>query len=167
MTTFYEYTVNTPLGEMTVVSDQSHLHLVDFADSKYIESKIRKITQNADVRTQEATPIACAHEQLQAYFDGTLKEFDLPMHISGTDFQKSVWRALENIPYGDTKSYKQQSESIGSRNASRAVALANSKNLFAIIIPCHRVITSGGHIGGYSGGVERKKWLLMHELRHQ
>jgi O-6-methylguanine DNA methyltransferase len=90
----------------------------------------------------------------------------LPLHLVGSDFQKSVWKALIQIPYGETRSYKQQSIFLGNEKAIRAVAGANGDNGIAIIIPCHRVIGEDGSLTGYGGGLQRKKWLLDHERKH-
>ncbi|MGH2832764.1 MAG: methylated-DNA--[protein]-cysteine S-methyltransferase [Solirubrobacteraceae bacterium] len=109
---------------------------------------------------------ALAHvvEQLNAYFAGTLTEFDLPLRmVTGTEFQQSVWRALTEIPYGETISYGELARRVGSPGASRAVGLANGRNPIGIIVPCHRVIGANGSLTGYGGGLERKRWLLEHE----
>lgn len=101
--------------------------------------------------------------QLSEYFSGERKDFTLPLHPEGTDFQKSVWQELLKIPYGTTRSYADQSKALGIPEAIRAVANANAMNRIAIIIPCHRVIGSNGRLTGYAGGLKRKKWLLDHE----
>ncbi|MDR9457560.1 MAG: methylated-DNA--[protein]-cysteine S-methyltransferase [Salegentibacter sp.] len=102
-------------------------------------------------------------EQLEAYFRGELEEFNLKLDLEGTNFQKKVWRALLKIPYGKTVSYLELSKQIGDVKAIRAVASANGRNPLWIVIPCHRVIGSGGSLTGYAGGLHRKKWLLEHE----
>lgn len=108
--------------------------------------------------------LALAIKQLMEYFQGDRKDFDLPLDIStGTSFQQSVWQALQQIPYGKTISYGELAASIGNPNASRAVGSANGKNPFCIVIPCHRVIAADGKPGGYTGGLDRKHWLLNHE----
>lgn len=99
-------------------------------------------------------------EQLSAYFAGDLMEFDVDLALSGTDFQRRVWSALRTIPYGQTCSYGQIAEQIGSPGGSRAVGLANGRNPVAIIVPCHRVIGAGGAMTGYGGGIDRKRALL-------
>lgn len=101
--------------------------------------------------------------QLKQYFDGKLTRFDVKLNPSGTEFQKKVWRALCNIPFGKTISYQQLSHELGDIKAIRAVAAANGKNPLWIIVPCHRVIGSDGSLTGYAGGLWRKKWLLDHE----
>ncbi|TLP77328.1 methylated-DNA--[protein]-cysteine S-methyltransferase [Maribacter sp. ACAM166] len=105
--------------------------------------------------------------QLNEYFEGTRKEFSLNLNPEGTAFQKKVWLALQNIPYGKTISYLELSKSIGDVKAIRAAASANGKNPLWIVIPCHRVIGSNGTLTGYAGGLHRKKWLLEHESPHK
>ncbi len=97
------------------------------------------------------------------YFNGSLKEFKTPIHTLGTQFQKLVWLELTRVIYGSTKSYREQAKAISKPMAFRAVANANGTNQMTIVIPCHRIINSNGSIGGYSGGIARKKWLLEHE----
>jgi len=104
-----------------------------------------------------------AVKQLQEYFSGTRQTFQLQLNLKGTDFQKSVWRELLNIPYGKTISYLELSRRLGDVKAIRAVAAANGQNPFWIVVPCHRVIGSDGSLTGYAGGLWRKKWLLEHE----
>ena len=101
--------------------------------------------------------------QLDEYFKGKRMTFDLPLIISGTDFQKKVWNELKKIPFGKTASYKEIALKAGNIKAVRAIGNANNKNKIAVIIPCHRVIGSDGKLSGYVGGVKRKKWLLEHE----
>nr|WP_298923183.1 methylated-DNA--[protein]-cysteine S-methyltransferase [uncultured Allomuricauda sp.] len=101
--------------------------------------------------------------QFQEYFEGTRENFDLKLNPSGTDFQKKVWDALCEIPYGKTVSYLELSKKLGNPKAIRAVAAANGKNPLWIVVPCHRVIGSNGDLVGYAGGLHRKKWLLEHE----
>ena len=104
--------------------------------------------------------------QLQEYFIGDRKKFTIKLNPSGTPYQKMVWTALQSIPFGVIKTYKDIAIQIGNPKASRAVGMANSKNKIPIIIPCHRVINANGEIGGYGGGLMRKKWLLNHEKEH-
>ncbi|KAA2219151.1 methylated-DNA--[protein]-cysteine S-methyltransferase [Maribacter flavus] len=101
--------------------------------------------------------------QLKEYFEGSRTQFDLSLNPSGTDFQKSVWKALQDIPYGKTVTYLDLSKTLGDVKAIRAVASANGKNPLWIVVPCHRVIGSDGSLTGYAGGLHRKKWLLEHE----
>ncbi len=101
--------------------------------------------------------------QLELYFEGRLSQFDLPLKVIGTEFQQRVWKALTNIPYGQTRSYKDIAQMIGQPNASRAVGMANNKNPFLIIIPCHRVVGSDGSLTGYAAGLDLKINLLKIE----
>lgn len=104
-----------------------------------------------------------AVEQLEEYFEGNRTVFELQLNPSGTDFQKKVWEALLQIPFGKTISYLELSKQLGDVKAIRAVASANGKNPLWIVVPCHRVIGTNGDLTGYAGGLHRKKWLLEHE----
>ena len=112
---------------------------------------------------QETALIKEAYQQLSEYLKGERKEFDLPLNPKGTDFQKRVWRALCDIPYGETRSYKQIAEAIGNPKAVRAVGMANNRNPITIVVPCHRVIGADGKLVGYGGGLEMKEFLLRLE----
>jgi methylated-DNA-[protein]-cysteine S-methyltransferase len=107
--------------------------------------------------------LAAAREQLDAYFAGDLREFDLPLAPAGTPFQLRVWAALRRIPFGETISYSGLARRIGSPDAVRAVGAANGRNPLPVIVPCHRVIGADGSLTGFGGGIERKRWLLEHE----
>jgi methylated-DNA-[protein]-cysteine S-methyltransferase len=111
-------------------------------------------------------PLPLAAGQLDEYFAGKRRDFDLPLRLEGTIFQRRVWQVLTEIPYGATWSYGQQAKRMGNPNASRAVGLANGRNPISILVPCHRVIGADGSLTGYGGGVERKRWLLAHEGLH-
>ena len=104
--------------------------------------------------------------ELEEYFAGTRKIFTVPLAPTGTPFQKLVWQKLLEIPFGETRTYHQQSQQLGNTLAIRAVAAANGRNPIAILIPCHRVIGTNGNLTGYAGGLHRKKWLLDHERKH-
>jgi methylated-DNA-[protein]-cysteine S-methyltransferase len=119
-----------------------------------------------DERKLETTSnVVCAEaiRQLAEYFEGTRKDFDLPLGFTGTEFQKQVWTELTAIPFGQTVSYGDLARSIGKPSAVRAVGAANGDNPISIVVPCHRVIGSDGGLTGYGGGLERKGWLLKHE----
>jgi methylated-DNA-[protein]-cysteine S-methyltransferase len=109
-------------------------------------------------------PLRAAADQLDAYFAGALTRFDLPLAPRGSDFQRRVWAALQDIPYGQTESYGELAERIGAPGAARAVGLANGRNPISVVIPCHRVIGSQGKLTGFGGGLDRKKQLLDLEL---
>jgi methylated-DNA-[protein]-cysteine S-methyltransferase len=111
-------------------------------------------------------PLPQAVAQLCEYFAGTRREFDLPLRMQGTEFQRRVWRSLTEIRYGETWSYGQLARRIDNPHASRAVGLANGSNPIAIVVPCHRVIGADGSLTGFGGGIERKRWLLAHEGLH-
>ncbi|MFE7748876.1 methylated-DNA--[protein]-cysteine S-methyltransferase [Streptomyces sp. NPDC057428] len=113
--------------------------------------------------TPDPGPFGETAGQLEAYFAGELTEFDLPLRLEGTPFQRSVWAELARIPYGETRSYGELAELLGKPGASRAVGLANGKNPVGIIVPCHRVIGASGSLTGYGGGLERKQRLLAFE----
>lgn len=115
-------------------------------------------------------PDACAHlddaqSQLEAFFAGERVEFDLALAPEGTELQRVVWRALREIPFGQTRSYAQLAAQLGRPRAARAVGSANARNPISIIVPCHRVVGASGALTGYAGGVEAKQWLLEHERR--
>lgn len=131
------------------------------ADEKGITS-IRFVSEPAAEATPSDLTLACC-EQLDAYFDGRLTTFSVPLNPSGTAFQQQVWRQLQAIPYGQTVSYGAIANGIGKPTASRAVGMANGKNPLTIIVPCHRVIGSNGKLTGYAGGLTRKQFLLALE----
>ena len=139
--------IKTPLGIAEITGDQEGLASITVLDSGDISEEI----------PEELVPAA---NQLQAYFEGKLQDFDLRLNPKGTDFQKRVWEELQQIPYGTTTSYLELSRQLGDEKAIRAVAAANGKNPLWIVIPCHRVIGSDGSLTGYAGGLHRKKWLL-------
>jgi len=140
----------SPIGLLEIQIDQKKLRSLKFQEVKRYQ--------------EEKTPLLLeVKKQLNEYFKGMRKEFELPLKLVGTDFQKKVWKQLKEIPYGDTFSYKEVAESISNDKAYRAVGNANNRNRIPIVIPCHRVIASNGKLGGYGGGVWRKKWLLQHE----
>jgi len=143
--------IKSPLGFTKIVGD------IDGISSVSILNSEEKITDIIPTELEDCTI------QLNEYFEGSRKQFDLNLNPQGTDFQKKVWNALLNIPYGKTTSYLNFSKQIGDVKAIRAVANANGKNPLWIIIPCHRVIGTNGNLTGYAGGLHRKKWLLDHE----
>lgn len=120
--------------------------------------------QDEPDKTKDKHPLLKhAVHQLSGYFKGDIRRFHLPLDPAGTEFQQSVWQALQTIPYGKSTSYLALSKQLGDEKAIRAVGTANGRNPIAIIIPCHRVIGSDGSLTGYAGGLERKRWLLQHE----
>jgi methylated-DNA-[protein]-cysteine S-methyltransferase len=149
-------TMDSPIGELTLTAVGAELTGVHMNEQRHIP----KIP--ADSRRDDAG-LSHVVEQLRAYFAGELTEFDTPMRMNGTDFQRRVWASLCEIPYGETISYGELARWVGNPKASRAVGLANGRNPLAIVVPCHRVIGADGSLTGYGGGLERKVWLLEHE----
>lgn len=157
----------TPLGPMLAGATDEGICLLEFTDRRMLETQIARLKKHlkAEVVPGEHPHFKALDEQLKLYFEGKLKNFDLPLVLPGSDFQKNVWSELQRIPLGTTRSYKQQAENIGNPKAVRAVAKANGDNRIAIIVPCHRVIGSDGQLTGYGGGLWRKQWLLEHEQK--
>ena len=160
--------ITTPLGPMMIGVTDEGLCLLEFTDRRMLETQIETLKKRfkAEMITGMHPMMKPVEEQLAAYFEGRLKAFDLPLITPGTEFQQEVWQELTTIPYGSTRSYKQQANAVGDVKAVRAVARANGENRIAIIIPCHRVIGSDGSIVGYGGGIHRKQWLLKHEFEY-
>ncbi|WP_133128434.1 bifunctional transcriptional activator/DNA repair enzyme AdaA [Legionella nagasakiensis] len=161
--------LDTPLGPMIAIASHTALYLLEFMDRRGLEREIERLRIRAKAAIIPGTspPIESIESELNAYFAGTLQAFKTPLHLMGSPFQQQVWNALRTIPYGETRSYAEQAQLIGRPTAYRAVANANGANQLAIVIPCHRIITSEGTLGGYGGGVTRKKWLLEHEYRQK
>ncbi len=154
----YYTSYESPVGPLLLAGDADALRLVSFESSKHAAPP------QADWR-QDKTPFAEVIRQLQAYFRGELRKFDVPLALEGTEFQLNVWNALRGIPYGETISYLQLAERIGKPKAVRAVGLANGSNPIPIIVPCHRVIGSDGSLTGFGGGLSTKKMLLELESK--
>lgn len=153
--------VDSPVGPLTLVSDGTHLTGVWFATHKHPPADTGRQVERADA----PQVLRDTADQLAEYFAGTRTTFDLPLAAEGTDFQRRVWALLEQIPYGETRSYGELAAELGQPGASRAVGLANGRNPVSIVVPCHRVVGSTGAITGYGGGVERKQVLLDLERR--
>lgn len=157
--------LETPLGTMLACAVEQGICLLEFTDRKMLETELKLLAKklNANILQGENIHFELLRRQLEEYFEGRRKIFTIPLFTVGTDFQQSVWKELQDIPYSTTRSYKQQATLIGNSSAVRAVANANGMNKIAIIIPCHRVIGEDGTLTGYSGGLSRKKWLLDFE----
>jgi AraC family transcriptional regulator, regulatory protein of adaptative response / methylated-DNA-[protein]-cysteine methyltransferase len=157
--------LDTRLGPMIAIADEEALYLLEFVDRRGLEREVERLRQ----RTKSAiipgstAPIRSIERELEEYFDGKLTEFATPLFLCGSPFQRLVWEHLQMIPPGQTSSYSDVAAAIGKPSAFRAVAQANGANQLAIVIPCHRVINSNGDLGGYGGGLSRKRWLLHHE----
>ncbi len=158
--------VDTPVGEVLLVTDgEGAVRALDFAD--YEDRMSRLLRRHApgatvaDGRAPEGVRAA-----VERYFSGDVRALDgLTVRTGGTEFQRTVWKALRAIPAGETRTYGQLAAAIGSPRAVRAAGLANGQNPVAVIVPCHRVIGANGALTGYAGGIERKRWLLDHERR--
>lgn len=165
MTQFKISWLDSPLGPMVAIADETALYLLDFAQRRTLEKEIPRLEQK--VKTTlipgRTKPIDSIERELKQYFDSKLTDFHTPIALIGTPFHKRVWDELRKIPYAETWSYAALANAIGKPTAYRAVAQANGANRFILIYPCHRVINSNGALGGYGAGIERKKWLLDHE----
>mgnify|MGYP001824579142 CR=1 FL=1 len=140
----------SPIGLIEIVGTSDSITELNFADKRRQDS-----TSHPNVRK--------AKQQVAEYFEGTRRQFDLRLEMSGTDFQRQVWQRLQTVPYGRTASYQDIARGIGRPAAVRAVGAANGRNPVAIIVPCHRIIGKNGHLVGYGSGIWRKEWLLKHE----
>lgn len=149
----YHCMVPSPVGELVLTSDGEALTGLQFAGGRWEVEIPSGSTEDASRFTDVIT-------QLEEYFEGGRKDFDLALRPQGTEFQRKVWAALRTIPYGQTWSYGQLARTIGQPNAFRAVGLANGKNPIAIIVPCHRVIGANGKLVGFGGGLDNKQILL-------
>ncbi len=147
----------SPLGPLTVLASDNGVHAIAFEGDRTEQAKTNL------PRAVNHPIINATTEQLAMYFEGTLKVFDLPLDLRGTDFQKRVWKLLLEIPFGETRTYGDIACALDNTGASQAVGAANGKNPVAIVVPCHRVIGASGHLTGYAGGMEKKKFLLTHE----
>jgi methylated-DNA-[protein]-cysteine S-methyltransferase len=154
----YDY-LDTPIGPLLLAADAQGLRYVEFPRADQGE----RIEADWCRDRRLLGPVI---EQLEAYFDGRLHDFDVLLAAQGTPFRKNVWDELVRIPYGETISYGELARRIGNPIASRAVGAANGANPLSIIVPCHRVIGSSGKLTGFGGGLPIKQWLLEHERRH-
>lgn len=149
---------DSPVGPLLLAGDGAALRLLSFPTG-------HKAVAPQDGWQPDPTPFDAVRHHLDAYFSGQLRVFSVPLDIRGTDFQKKIWACLATIPYGETRSYGEIARALGSPGASRAVGAANGANPLPIILPCHRVIGSGGALTGFGGGLDTKTWLLQHEAR--
>ena len=145
---------NSPLGLVWIEEERGCISALRFVNERVVAEKTSALLKNA-------------YNQVDEYFHGQRKNFDLPLFQSGTDFQKKAWSYLQRIPYGETVAYKDEAIALGDAKACRAVGSANGKNNIAIIIPCHRVLSSDGSLGGYAYGVDVKKALLELEQKYK
>jgi len=152
MNQLYSSFVDTPIGIVNVEASDQAIHAIRFVDKPNHSSPSNDMSEKAK-------------GQLIEYFNGERQQFELPLECSGSDFQQQVWQKLENIPFGETKSYQDIAKTLSNPKAYRAVGSANGKNRIAIVIPCHRVIASNGKLAGYAYGEDKKAWLLSHEAK--
>jgi methylated-DNA-[protein]-cysteine S-methyltransferase len=152
--------VDSPVGPLTLVAVDGGLAGLYMTEQRHLPPP-----EVFGARDDDGEPFAAAADQLGEYFTGQRTAFDIALALDGTAFQRRVWAALREIPYGQTISYGQLADRIGQPSASRAVGLANGKNPVGIIVPCHRVVGSDGNLTGYGGGIDRKRYLLAHEQR--
>ena len=193
----YSTLIPSPLGDLLAIASDDHLLMLEFADSRELAEKLARTSLRKEVSwakrktedwwledlnpqssvrhetggqllSQGASKIlSLATTQLWEYFEWTRKQFDIPLRVDGTDFQKDAWKWLQAIPYGETRSYGEQARMISRDRAVRAIGGANHNNRIVIIIPCHRVIGASGKLVGYGGGLPRKVWLLEHEKKYK
>ncbi|MCA0962714.1 methylated-DNA--[protein]-cysteine S-methyltransferase [Salipiger bermudensis] len=147
---------DSPVGPLLLAGDGTALRLLSFPTGN------KAVAPKADWQPDPA-PFDAVRHQLDAYFSGELRAFDVPLEIRGTAFQKKIWAALATIPYAETRSYGAIANALGTPGASRAVGAANGANPLPIILPCHRVIGKSGALTGFGGGLDTKTWLLQHE----
>ena len=157
--------LDTKLGPMMAIADDSKLYLLEFVDRRGLEREVERLRKRLKAAIIPGTtePIRSIGRELELYFEGKLTEFRTPLYLMGSPFQQSVWEQLRRIPPGETRSYADIANALDKPTAYRAVAQANGANQLAIVIPCHRVINSDGGLGGYGGGLARKDWLLKLE----
>ncbi|MGW0533319.1 methylated-DNA--[protein]-cysteine S-methyltransferase [Streptomyces sp. NPDC003032] len=148
--------IDSPYGPLTLVATDGVLSGLYMTEQRH-----RPAEETFGHR--DPAPFGEAISQLEAYFAGELKDFDLPLRLDGTPFQRTVWDELQRIPYGETRTYGELAEILGKPGASRAVGLANGKNPIGVIVPCHRVVGANGSLTGYGGGLARKQRLLAFE----
>ncbi|MEJ6951680.1 methylated-DNA--[protein]-cysteine S-methyltransferase [Natronospora cellulosivora (SeqCode)] len=151
----------SPLGILNIYFTARGIYDISFYDGR------KRNNDHVNIRTTDYTIYKYIFEELNDYFTGKLKEFEVPIILRGTEFQIKVWKEVMKIPYGEYITYGEIAKIIGSSKAARAVGNANNCNRLPIIIPCHRVIASNGEMTGYLGGIERKKWLLNHEKKYR
>ena len=160
--------IETELGIMIAGAVDDGICLLEFSDRRMLNTEYKDLEKylKTTIIEGENRHFITIRKELEEYFEGSRKEFSVPLVTPGSAFQQAVWKELMKIPYGKTRSYQQQSVALGKPGSIRAVASANGMNRISIIIPCHRVIGSDGHLTGYGGGLKRKKWLLDHEKKY-
>lgn len=163
-TQHYRTTTPSPIGELTLLATDAGLVAIDWSDDAGHHTAVHDGGAVVDVTVDGHPVLRQAADQLDEYFGGRRTEFDVPLAPNGTAFQHQAWAALVEIPFGETVSYGEQAALLGDKNKARAVGAANGKNPIPIIVPCHRVVGSNGHLTGFAGGLDTKAWLLDHEF---
>jgi O-6-methylguanine DNA methyltransferase len=154
METLFCFRTSSPVGPLFLAASPKGLVRLEF------EARVQNLNRKI-IRLQESPKFLAPYlDQLNEYFAGQRREFSIPLDLRGTDFQLKCWRALLDIPYGETRSYRDLAQAIGHPNAFRAVGMSNNRNPIAIVVPCHRVIASNGSLCGYGGGLDIKRKLL-------
>lgn len=163
-TTYHRTTMPSPIGTLTIVANDDAVVAIDWDGESSHEVTLRD-GEFVDVAAADHAPLAIAVEQLGEYFAGDRTDFEVPLAAAGTAFQHLAWDALVRIPFGETVSYGEQATMLGDKNKARAVGAANGRNPIPIVVPCHRVVGSNGHLTGFAGGLDAKAWLLDHEFK--
>ena len=162
--------IDTPVGPMTIGATDDAVVLADFTDRAMMPAQLaavrRRFGPTVEVDRGTSPLLDRTEAQLREYFNGERRMFDLPIDLPGSAFQEQVWAALRRIPYGETIAYRELAGRVDAPNAPRAVGRANGSNRLAIIVPCHRVIATGGGLGGYGGGLPAKRFLIELEARN-
>ncbi|MFY0620641.1 MAG: bifunctional transcriptional activator/DNA repair protein Ada [Pelagimonas sp.] len=160
--------IPTPLGDMIAVADRTHLHLLEFVDRRALPTELTRLRKavKGDLGIGHTEPMDQMREELGRYFSGESAQFDTPLVLHGTEFTKDVWRALIEIPAGETRTYTELAQAIGKPGSVRAVARANGANQIGLVIPCHRILGMDGALTGYGGGLWRKQSLIEIERRY-
>lgn len=163
----YKLTISTPLSEMIAVASADCLCLLEFSDRPGLDFEMDLLCKklNTQITDKKNEWLLQTERELDAYFQNGKFRFSVPLHLVGTNFERSVWQAVKEIPPGETRTYAQIALAVGKPRAYRAVGRANGSNPVAIIVPCHRLVGSDGKLHGYGGGLWRKEWLLRHEGR--
>jgi len=161
----YYHVMETPLGNLTLAEQSEQLIGTNFGNSPVAGQSDLTSVKDVSFVQKRTTLLKKAEKQLTEYFAGNRQTFSLPLNPMGTPFRQNAWKALQEIPYGQTISYSKQAEKLGGNNYCRAVGQANHHNPIGIIIPCHRVIGKSGKLVGFASGLDNKEWLLTMEAR--
>jgi len=163
----HEYTtLSSPVGTLTLVASQRGLCGLYFESSKQHAHLARMEQEGTLAKNAGNKTLAKTAQQLGEYFAGKRQQFDVALDMQGTHFQLVAWRALQTIPYGQTRSYSAQAQVMGDAKKARAAGMANGRNPISIIVPCHRVVGASGSLTGFAGGLKAKQFLLEHELKY-